>query len=123
MFISKFISTVVGPKRRWWAYKARVRQLPASYRTAVEALERYLMYVGLVDDPTSMFEDIAELFEQSAARGTPVREVVGDDPVEFVEAFMRNYGEGHWRIRERERLVSAIERAAGQDSGKQGTPR
>ena len=26
-------------------------------------------------------------FEQSAANGTPIREIVGDDPVEFVEAF------------------------------------
>lgn len=122
-FISKFLSTVIGPKRRWWAYKARVRQLPASYRTAVEALERYLMYAGLVDDPTAMFEDLIELFEQSAARGTPIREIVGDNPAEFVEAFVRNYGEGQWRIRERERLARAIEHSAVGDSGEVGTPR
>jgi DNA-binding ferritin-like protein (Dps family) len=122
MFISKLISKVIGPKRQWWRYKARVKQLPPSYRTAVEAIERYLMYAGLVDDPTAMFEDLIELFEQSAARGTPVHEVVGDDPVEFVEAFVRNYGDG-WRIREQERLKSDIERAAKEDTRKGGTPR
>jgi DNA-binding ferritin-like protein (Dps family) len=42
---SKFISTVVGEKGQWRQYKARVRQLPASHRTAVDALERYLKYL------------------------------------------------------------------------------
>jgi DNA-binding ferritin-like protein (Dps family) len=46
MFISKFISKVVGEKGRWREYKARTRRLPANYRAAVEAVERYLMYFG-----------------------------------------------------------------------------
>ena len=36
----------------------------------------------------SMFEDLADLFEQGAADGTPIREIVGEDPVEFAEAFL-----------------------------------
>ena len=39
-------------------------------------------------------EDLADLFEQSAADGTPIREIVGEDPVEFAEAFLPNYPEG-----------------------------
>ena len=64
-----FISKVIGAKRRWRAYKARVEQLPENYRTAVDAIERYLMYFGPVDGDSaaSMFEDLADLFEQ--ARG------------------------------------------------------
>ena len=123
---SGFISKVIGPKRRWRAYKARTRQLPASYRTAIEALQRYLMYAGPGGDGAeaeSMFEDLVDLFEQSAANGTSIREIVGEDPVEFLEAFVRNYPDGQWRIRERKRLISAIERAAGEDTGNEGTPR
>jgi DNA-binding ferritin-like protein (Dps family) len=120
--MTMFISKVIGDKRRWRQYKARTRQLPASYRTAVDAVERYLVYSGAgpgdVDSAASMFEDLADLFEQSAADGTPIREVVGEDPVEFVEAFLRNYPEGRWINREQERLISAIERAAGEDTGK-----
>lgn len=109
MFISNLVSKVVGEKARWRQYKARAQQLPIGHRTALEALERYLMYVGLVDDPSKMFEDLVELFEQSAANATTVRETVGDDPVEFIETFVQNYPQGQWRIRERERLVSAID--------------
>ena len=38
--------------------------------------------------------------------------------MEFVEAFVQNYSEGQWIIRERERLTNAIERAAGEDTGR-----
>ena len=70
-----------------------------------------------------MLEDLADLFEQGAASGTPIREIVGEDPVEFAEAFLQNYPRGQWIIRERERLTSAIERAAREDTGNEGMPR
>src|ERR1019366_2092986 len=124
--MNKFISKGVGEKRQWRQHKARTRELPAGYGTAVEALERYLMHIGPGADgagAASMFEDLLDLFEQSAANGTPIREIVGEDPVEFLEAFVRNYPDGQWRIRERERLISAIERAAGEIPGNEGIPR
>jgi hypothetical protein len=40
--------------------------------------------------------------------------VVGDDPVAFVEVFIQNYPAGGWIRRERERLASAIDRAASE---------
>ena len=111
-----FISKVIGPKRRWREYKARGRQLPASYRTALDAIERYLNYYGGTGgDGTALYGDLIDLFEQSAANGTPIREIVGEDPVEFIETFVRNYPKGQWIIRERERLTSTIERAEEED--------
>lgn len=112
----KQLTGSLGDKKRYRQYKARTKQLPGGYRTAIEALDRYLMYRGLItkgDVLLSMLDDLIDLFEQSAASGTPVREVVGEDPVEFAEAFVRNYSEGQWINKERERLVKAIDRAAG----------
>lgn len=113
--IKKMVETVTGSlndKKQWKQYKARVAQLPANYRTAVEALERYLTYFGAIskgDIFVSMLEDLADLFEQSAANETPIRDIVGDDPVEFAEEFLRNYSDGQWINKERERLTSAID--------------
>ena len=111
-----FIAKVIGPKRRWRAYKARVRQLPENYRTTVEAIERYLMHFGPMqgDSAASVLEDVADLFERAAADGTPIREIVGEDPVEFVEALIGNYEKGGYVTRERERLTNAIARAEEQ---------
>jgi DNA-binding ferritin-like protein (Dps family) len=124
--MKKFISKMIGEKRQWRQHKARTRELPASYRTAVEAVERYLMYAGPGGDgagAASMFEDLLDLFEQSAANRTPIREIVGEDPVEFLEAFVRNYPDGNWRTRERDRLISAIERAEVENTGSEGRSR
>ena len=120
-----FISKVIGPKRRWRAYKARVRQLPPNYRSAVDAIERYLMFFGPMDPDSagSLFEDVADLFERAAADGTPIREIVGDDPVEFVEALVANYTKGGYVTRERERLTRAIESVEAESPGDQGVSR
>jgi DNA-binding ferritin-like protein (Dps family) len=121
MNLSALIEKVVGDfgdKKRWRAYKARTKQLPANYRAAIEALERYLTYFGAItkgDVLMSMLEDLADLFEQSAANGTPIRSIVGDDPVEFAETFLRNYAEGQWINKERARLTEAIDRAAAEE--------
>ena len=113
---SNFISKVIGDKKRWREYKARTRRLPENYRMAVEAIERCLMNFVPTDGDgaASMFEDLADLFEQAAADGIPIREIVGENPVEFVEAFAQNYSEGGYiPTRVRKQLTDAIGRAAG----------
>ena len=112
-----FISKMIGPKRRWRAYKARVRQLPENYRAAVDAIGRYLMHFVPADGDSvaSEFEDLVDLFEQAAADRTPIRDIVGDDPVEFAEAFAENYTKGGYAPdRARKRLIAAIKLAEGE---------
>jgi DNA-binding ferritin-like protein (Dps family) len=120
--VARWIEQITGSveeKKRYKQYKARKEQLPANYRIAIDALERYLTYFGSITKGhilVSMLEDLADLFEQSAANGTPIRAVVGEDPVEFAETFLQNYSEGQWINKERERLTKAIDRAAGDEA-------
>lgn len=114
---SNFIKKVIGEKGQWREFKARGRQLPPSYRTALDAFERYLNYFGTGGDSTAVYGDLVDLFEQSAAAGTPIREVVGDDPVEFIQTLVANYPQGQWIIRERQRLARAIDSAAAEGTG------
>ncbi len=120
MRITDLATRMIDDKRRWRRYRARVDALPPHHRTAVRGVERYLMHAGGVSDggvAMRMMEDLADLFEQSAADGTSVRAVVGDDPVEFVEDFIRNYGDGSWLRKERRRLVGAIDEAVELEGG------
>ena len=110
-------------KKRWRAYKARKEQLPPAYRTAIDGIERYLMYAGSIvkgDVLMQMLEDLADLIEGAAADGTPVRDIVGDDPVEFADTFAQNYADGQWIAKERKRLTDAIDEAAEQPSREPG---
>ncbi|WP_405441148.1 DUF1048 domain-containing protein [Streptomyces avidinii] len=121
---SGFIAKVIGPKKRWRAYKARVKELPESRRTAVEAIERYLMHFVPTDGDSnaSMFEDLADLFEQAAADGTPIREIVGEEPVEFADAFARNYSEGGYvPAGAKKQLTEALARAEEAEETTGGT--
>lgn len=116
MWFENIVTQLIGEKKRWRAYKARVSALPDPYRSAIDALERYLLVAGGIssgESIASLLENLADLFEQAAANGTSVREIVGEDPLEFIEAFLRNYPEGDWRSKERQRLVQAIDAAAG----------
>ncbi|MEO8528383.1 MAG: DUF1048 domain-containing protein [Pseudolysinimonas sp.] len=118
MWIEKIVGDLDG-KRKYKEYKARVKALPAGYREAAGALERYLLYLGPSDDGKSliaMLDDLADLLEQNVASDTPIRDVVGTDPVEFADTFMQNYGGGSWIRKERARLSKAIARAAGEES-------
>ncbi|CAO5154707.1 DUF1048 domain-containing protein [Frankia sp. AiPs1] len=109
-----FIGKLIGPKRRWRQYRARVRELPPNYRAAVAAIERYMMLFVPSDGErvALQFEDLADLFERAAADETPIREIVGKDPVEFVETFVQNYSSGGYvPDRSRKRLIADITRA------------
>ena len=106
-------------KKRWRQYKARKEQLPGSYRTTIDALERYFTYAGAIvkgDILMQMLEDLADLIEGAAADGTPIRDIVGDDPVEFAETFISNYSDGQWINKERKRLTDTINPAASGDA-------
>jgi DNA-binding ferritin-like protein (Dps family) len=117
--MTMLISRLIGDKRRWRRYTARVKVLPEPYRAAVHAIERYLFLFGRGDGAgwAEMLEDLADLFERAAADGTPIRQIFGAHPEEFVEAFVQNYPEAQWVTRERERLTNTIARAAGEGTG------
>ena len=89
-----------------------------NYRTAVEALERYLEFFGPGngDGVLSMLEDLGDLFEQSAANGTPIREVVERTPWSSPSVSSELPEKVQWISRERERLTNAIDRVAGNDA-------
>jgi len=113
MWIEKIVGDL-GDKRRWREYRARMKALPEPYRRAGEGLQRYLLNLGPVNQSESllaMVDDLAELLEQSAATGTPIRSLVGEDPAEFAEEFMQNYGGGSWIRTERARLAETIDEA------------
>lgn len=111
---AKWIEALTGSleqKKQYRQDKARIDALPEPYGGAAKALHRYLMVAGGITDGDTlitMFGDLADLWERAAADRTPIREIVGDDPVEFAESFARAYLGRHWVDKERERLVSSI---------------
>jgi len=122
MGIADATQKMIGDKKRWREFKARTHALPENYRTAVDGFTRYLMYFGAADGDTAtaILEDLIDVFERAAADGTPIRDIVGDDPVEFVDSLVRNYDKGGYVAREQKRLNDAIARAEAEEADLQG---
>ena len=114
---ARWIELVTGSleqKRQYRRYRARIEALPEPHRAVAKALQRYLLYSGGITDgetAVKMLDDFADLWERAAADGTPVRAIVGDDPVEFADAFTEAYLGKRWIDKERERLTRAVEDA------------
>ena len=119
---AKWIESVTGSleqKKQYRQYKARIDALPEPYGTVAKALQRYLMYYGGITDGdvlVTMLGDFADLWDRAAADGTPVRAIVGEDPVEFAEAFAQAYTGARWIDKERARLNKAIDDAQEGDA-------
>lgn len=112
--VAQWAEALIGSleqKKRYRQDMARLEALPAPYADVAKAFNRYFLHYGTVPDGdtlVTMLGDHVDLWERAALDGTPVREVVGDDPVEFAEAFVRAYSARHWLDKERARLRRAV---------------
>ena len=107
----EFLTGSLEQKKQYRQYKARINALPEPYRGVAKATERYLMYTGFPtegDVMMTLLGDFADLWERAATDGTPVRDIVGDDPVEFAETFAAAYDATQWIDKERARLNKAV---------------
>ena len=95
---AKWIELVTGSleqKKQYRQYKARIEALPEPYGTVAKALERYFMYFGPGHGrrrPSSRCSTTSPT-SSSVPRPTarPCATIVGEDPVEFAEAFAAAY--------------------------------
>ena len=81
---------------------------------------RLLIATGGISDAEqaqSLFNDVIDIFEQAAADNTPVRDIVGEDPVEFADALIRNYQQTGYVAKEQGRLRDSITKAV-EEQGK-----
>lgn len=116
----ELVTGSLADKKAYRQYKARIAALPEPYKTAANAFERYFMYNGGITDGDpavmmTMLNDFADLWERAAADETPVADIVGDDPVEFAEAFAAAYSGKRWIDKERTRLTDTIKGLDGKD--------
>ncbi len=117
--VGKWIEAITGSleqKKQYRKDMARIDGLPEPYRAAARAMHRYVLHTSGVTDGDvlmAMVTDLADLWERAAIDGTPVRAIVGEDPVDFAESFAKAYGGKEWQDRERARLTTAIDAAAG----------
>ena len=85
------IQDVIDGKRQWRAHMARVKALPPDYRIVYKQIQRYLFKIGPADLPDGrLLSGIVEFFEEGAAAGTGVLELIGSDVAAFCDDLVTN---------------------------------
>jgi DNA-binding ferritin-like protein (Dps family) len=79
------IQDVIDGKRQWRAHMARVRALPRDYQIVYKEIQRYVFKVGLID-----LSGIVDFFEEGAAAGKGVLELIGNDVAAFCDGLVKD---------------------------------
>ncbi|MEU4540480.1 DUF1048 domain-containing protein [Streptosporangium sp. NPDC023825] len=85
------IRDIIDGKKQWRAHVARVKALPPDYQIVYKEIQRYLFKVGPIDLlDGSLLSGILDFFEEGAAAGKGVLELVGDDVAAFCDGLIKD---------------------------------
>jgi DNA-binding ferritin-like protein (Dps family) len=85
------IQDIIEGKKQWRAHVARVKALPPDYRIVYQEVQRYLFKVGPVDLADGhLLPGIVDFFEEGAASGKGVLELIGKDVAAFCDGLIKD---------------------------------
>ncbi|MFD7846976.1 DUF1048 domain-containing protein [Nocardia sp. NPDC004340] len=85
------IRDIIEGKREWRAHVARVKALPADYQIVYKEIQKYFFKVGPVDlVGGNLLSGLLDFFEEGAAAGTGVMELIGPDVAAFCDDLIRD---------------------------------
>jgi DNA-binding ferritin-like protein (Dps family) len=80
------IQDIIEGKKQWRAHVVRVKALPPDYQIVYKEIQRYLFKVGPVDLADGrLLAQIVDFFEEGAADGKAVLELIGTDVAAFCD--------------------------------------
>ncbi|PZD96533.1 hypothetical protein DNH61_06935 [Paenibacillus sambharensis] len=107
-FIEKIIGSL-DDKREWKAMEARAKSLPSEYRNAYNTIKEYIYATGGVTDwkdISRIFNGILDLFEEGAANGKKVTDLIGEDAASFCDELVKDAKT--WKDKQRKKLNDQI---------------
>ncbi|MFF8478715.1 DUF1048 domain-containing protein [Streptomyces sp. NPDC015414] len=85
------VRDIIEGKKQWRAHMARVKALPPDYQIVYQEMQRYLFKVGPVDlHDGSLLPGIVDFFEEGAAEGKGVLELIGSDVAAFCDDLIKD---------------------------------
>ncbi|MGW1606851.1 DUF1048 domain-containing protein [Streptomyces eurythermus] len=85
------IQDIIEGKKQWRAYVARVKALPPDYQIVYKEMQKYLFKVGPVGlSDGSLLPGTIDFFEEGAAAGKGVLELIGTDVAAFCDDLIKD---------------------------------
>ncbi|AQZ61954.1 unnamed protein product [[Actinomadura] parvosata subsp. kistnae] len=85
------IQDIIEGKRQWRAHLARVKALPPDYQIVYKEIQRYYFKVGPLElTEGDLLSGLVDFFEEGAAAGKGVLELIGDDVAAFADGLIKD---------------------------------
>ena len=84
------IHDIIEGKKQWRAHMARVKALPPDYQIVYQEIQRYLFKIG----GGTLLSGIVDFFEEGAATGQRVLELIGNDVAAFCDDLVKDGSTG-----------------------------
>ncbi|WP_063002794.1 DUF1048 domain-containing protein [Nocardia salmonicida] len=85
------IRDIIDGKKQWRAHVARAKSLPADYQIVYQEIQKYYFKVGPVELlEGNLLPGILDFFEEGAAGGTGVIELIGEDVAAFCDDLVKD---------------------------------
>ncbi|MBR7836380.1 DUF1048 domain-containing protein [Actinospica durhamensis] len=85
------IKDIVEGKKQWREHMARVKALPPDYEIVYREMQKYLFKVGPVAlSEGNLLSEIVDFFEEGAANGKGVLELIGTDVAAFCDDLIKD---------------------------------
>ncbi|WP_406032641.1 DUF1048 domain-containing protein [Nocardioides sp. NBC_00163] len=85
------IRDIIEGKQQWRAHLARVKALPEDYQIVYKEMQKYLFKVGPVGlAEGTLLTGIVDFFEEGAASGKGVTELIGSDVAAFRDELIKD---------------------------------
>ena len=85
------IQDIIEGKKQWRAHLARVKALPPDYQIVYKEMQKYFFKIGPVDlAGGALLSGIADFFEEGAADGKGVLELIGNDVAAFCDDLIKD---------------------------------
>lgn len=109
--IKNSIHNMLADKKRYKQFLKDTQALPVPYAETVNALTKYIWNFAGSGAAMEVLEEVLHIFQESSVENVSVRQIVGEDPVEFAENIMSQYPEQLWLIKYRNRLRQKVAEA------------
>ena len=85
------IQDIIEGKKQWRAHMTRVKALPPDYQIVYREIQKYFFKVGPADLPDGrLLSGIVDFFEEGAAGGKGVLELIGNDVAAFCDDLVKD---------------------------------
>jgi DNA-binding ferritin-like protein (Dps family) len=111
--MKNLIDLIIGAREdkiTWHALQERAARLPGDYHFVYQKIQGYMMNFAGGDgmDIVRLLSGVVDLFEEAAASGRKVQDIIGENPAAFCDELIR--GADTWTDQWRAKLNESIQK-------------